>query len=94
MKYRAAKCRSKRTCQICKGKHHPTLYKESSTMVVVTVELVAHPLVVVKVNNIICTALLDTGNGHSYAFSGFLEKRNIQPVRKETKALIDDAINS
>ena len=94
MEHGAAKCRSKRTCQICKGKHHPTLCKESSTMMVVTVGLVVYPLVVVKVNNIICIALLDTGNGHSYAFSGFLEKLNIQSVRKESKALNDDVINS
>ena len=46
---------------------------------------VIYPAVVVKVNNITCRASLNTGTGSSYAYSAFLEKLNVQPVRKETK---------
>ena len=42
---------------------------------------------VVKVNNINCRVLLDTGAGSLYASSSLLQKLNIQPVRKETKLI-------
>ena len=58
VKHRAAECPSKRTCQTCKRKHHLSLCKQSSTMMVSTEGLVEYPVVVVKVNNIICRALL------------------------------------
>ena len=85
MKYRAAECRSKGTCETCKGKHHSSLCKKSSTTMVATEGSVIYPVVVVRVNNITCRALLDTGAWSSYAHSALLEKLNIQPVRKETK---------
>ena len=43
--------------------------------------------VVVKVNNIICRTLLDTGAGSFYASSALLEKLNVKPVRKEAKRI-------
>ena len=35
--------------------------------------MVIHPVVVVKVNNIMCRALLDTGAGSSYASDALLD---------------------
>ena len=47
--------------------------------------LVIHPVVVVKVNNIICRALLDTGAGSSYASAALLDRLKLQPIKKEIK---------
>lgn len=48
---------------------------------------VIYPVVVVKVSNATCLALLDTIAGSTYASSAILEKLNIQPLRKETKQI-------
>ena len=48
VKHRAAECRSKRTCQTCKGKHHSPLCKQLNTMTVATEGSVMYPVVVVK----------------------------------------------
>ena len=55
-------------------------------MIVTTEGSGKHFVVVVKVNHIFCSALLDTGAGSS-ASSSLLEKLNMQPVRKETKQI-------
>ena len=44
---RADECRSKRTCQTCKGKHHSALYKQSNTMMVAIEVSVEYHVVVV-----------------------------------------------
>ena len=44
-------------------------------------------MVIVKVNNITCRALPDTGAGISNASSTLLEKLNTQPARNETKRI-------
>ena len=64
-----------------------SLCKESNTVTAATKGSVIYPVVVVKVKNIICKALIDTGAGSSYAYSAFLEELNIQLVRKETKRI-------
>ena len=56
-------------------------------MTVATEGSVMYPVVVVKVNNITCRPLLDTGAGSSYTSSALLEKLNIQSVTKETKQI-------
>ena len=87
VKYRATESRSKKTWQICKGKHHSSYCKQSNTMMAATEGSVIYPVVVVKVNNITCRTLLDTGAGSSYGSSAPLEKLNIQPLREETKQI-------
>ena len=47
--------------------------------------LVIHPVVVLKVNNIMCRALLDTGAGSSYAPAVLLDRLKLKPIKKETK---------
>ena len=54
-------------------------------MMVATEGSVIYPVVVVKVNNILCRALLDTSAGSSYTSSALLGKLNLRPIRKETK---------
>ena len=48
---------------------------------------VIYPVVVVKVNNILCRALLDTSAGSSYTSSALLGKLNLRPIRRETKPI-------
>ena len=47
--------------------------------------LVIHPVLVVKVNNIMCQTLLDTGAGSSYASAALLERLKLKSIKKETK---------
>ena len=89
MKHIAAECRSKRTCQTCKGEHHSSLCKQSNAIMVAIQVSVVCPVVVVKVNNIICRVLLVTGAGSSFTSSASLETLNIQSVGKDTKRTND-----
>ena len=56
-------------------------------MMAATEGSVIYPVVVVKVNNILCRALLDTGVGSSYASSALLGKLNLRPTRRKTKRI-------
>ena len=88
MKHRATEFRCKRTCQTCKSKHL-RLYKQSSAMMEATEESVLYPVVVVKENNIISRALLDTGTGSSYESSTLLEKKwKYSQLEKKSNGLI------
>ena len=51
----------------------------------VTQSLVIPPIVVVKVNNIICQALLDTSAGSYYASAALLDPLKLKHIKKETK---------
>ena len=48
---------------------------------------VTYPVVVVKVNGVLCRALLDTGAGSSYASTTLLQELQITHKRKETKTI-------
>ena len=93
--HRASEWKSKRSCQICQRKHHTLICDKSSTMMMATESLVMmateslviHPVVVVKVNNIMCRASLDTGAGSSYVSAALLDRLNLKPIRKETKSI-------
>ena len=52
VKQRPAERRSKRTCQTCTGKHHSSLCKQSSTMMLATEGSVIYSVATVKVSNI------------------------------------------
>ena len=56
-------------------------------MMVATEGSVIYPVVVVKVNNILCRALLDTSAGSSYVSLAVLGKFNLRPIRRETKPI-------
>ena len=88
MKHRATEFRCKRTCQTYKSKHS-SLCKESSVKMEVTEESVLYPVVVVKENNIISRALLDTGTGSSYESLTLLEKKwKYSQLEKKSNGLI------
>lgn len=48
----------------------------------VTENLVIHANVVLKVNNVTCRALLDTGTGSSYASAALLNRPKVKPIQK------------
>ena len=54
-------------------------------MMIAAESLVIHPVLVVKVNNIMCQTLLDTGAGSSYASAALLERLKLKSIKKETK---------
>ena len=62
---------------------------------VATEGLVIYTVVVVKVNNVTCRALLDTGTGSSYASSSFLEKtEHTAGLERNQTDRNDDALSS
>ena len=82
VKHRAAGCPSKRTCQTCTGKHQSLLCQQSCTMMVATGGSVTYLVVVAKVSNISCKALLGTEGGSSYVSLALLEKLSSQLGKK------------
>ena len=95
--HRANQCNSKRTCTICKRKHHTSIcdkQDESKTLLLAASDkMVVYPVVVVKVEGISCRALLDTGSGSSYVSAELLKHVRKKPIRKDTKT-VDMMLNS
>ena len=52
---------------------------------IVAKSLVIHSVLVVKVINIMCRVLLDTGAGSSYASAALLDRLKLKPIKKETR---------
>ena len=79
--------------QNAKVRYHVKYVKESIThqdviknsQIMVTQSLVFHPVVVVKVNNIICRVLLDTSAGSYYVLAALFDPLKLKPIKKETK---------
>ena len=77
-------CKSKRTCYNCKNRHHSSICeaeKQNSTSLKIEStehKEVIHPTVLVKVNGIMCRALLDSGSSAS-----FVSKRVAQLLRSK-----------
>ncbi|XP_046846738.1 uncharacterized protein LOC124440389 [Xenia sp. Carnegie-2017] len=98
-RHKASECRSQQTCQHCKRRHHSSICDkrpneqegvktQTEQMLVAKGEnKVIYPIVLVKVDGIICRALLDTGAGSSYASGALVERLNKRPVRKVFKRI-------
>ena len=54
-------------------------------MMIVAKSLVIHSVAVVKVINIMCRVLLDTGAASSYASAALLDRLKLKPIKKETR---------
>ena len=52
---------------------------------IVAKSLVIHSVLAVKVINIMCRVLLDTGAGSSYASAALLDRLKLKPIKKETR---------
>ena len=61
---------------------------------IVAKSLVIHSVLVVKVINIMCRVLLDTGAGSSYASAALLDRLKLKPIKKETRNRYDDVLNN
>lgn len=77
-KHRAADCRSRSRHQKCGKRHHTSICTQGDQLLTATAtgnkECVIYPIVKVKVEGILCRALLDTGAGSSYASAALLDK--------------------
>ena len=82
--HRASECKSKISRQICQRKHH-TSRCDKNSQIMVTQSLAFHPVVLVKVKNIICRVLLDTSARSYYALAALLNPLKLKPIKKETK---------
>ena len=93
----ASQCRSRASCVHCKQRHHSSICDRPSATgrqtannggVALTAtqegEKVCHPIVIVKLNGVICRALLDTGATASYASGYILDRLNLVPSRTLT----------
>ena len=91
-KHPAADCRSSKTCQICKNKHHRSICDKSwstftEPLLTTTENNVIYPVAIVKANGVKCYTLPDIGSGSSYASEGLLDYLKINPTRKEIKTI-------
>ena len=96
----ASQCRSRASCVHCKQRHHSSICDRPSATgrhtannggVALTAtqegEKVCHPIVLVKLNGVICRALLDTGATASYASGYILDRLNLVPSRTLTRRI-------
>ena len=100
--HRAIDCRSKRTCQLCKGNHRTSIsndrnkeneqetsHKSSGEQPLFVAKdfQVAYPVVVVNVDGIKRRTLLDTGAESSYISSSLANRLKKNPSRKDYKQI-------
>ncbi|XP_028408717.1 uncharacterized protein LOC114531281 [Dendronephthya gigantea] len=90
-KHRAAECSSKTSCQHCKQRHHSSICQQPRQSSGNKEKLMTDgatgegifPVVVVKVNGVMCRALIDSGAGGSYASAKLVTMIDEKP--SETK---------
>eukprot|EP00795_Rhopilema_esculentum_P000506 gene506-10185_t len=89
--HKASVCTSKGSCRNCRGKHHTSVCdkveKQGDVLLVTGEQGVVHPVVIVKVEGVLCRALLDTGAGSSYVSSQLIEKVAKQPIKREQRQI-------
>ena len=90
-KHRASECASKTSCQHCKRRHHSSICEQRDQSTGKTKKLLTDgaagqgifPVIVVKVNGVMCRALIDSGAGGSYASAKLIKLIDKKP--SETK---------
>ena len=90
-KHRAAECSSKASCQHCKKRHHSSIFQQPRQSSGNEGKLMTDggtgegifPVVVVRVNGVMCRALIDSGAGGSYASANLVAMIDKKP--SETK---------
>ena len=87
-KHKASDCKSTKTCQFCNEKHHTSICRKGTNMLLTTnTSHVTYPVVVIEVEGVKCRALIDTGAGSSYVSSKLISRLNKKPIRKESKRI-------
>ena len=88
-KHRANQCHSKRTCTICKRKHHTTFCdkqdQSKSSLLAASDKMVIYPVILFKVEVISCRTLLDTGSGSSNVSAEILKHVRKKPIRRDKR---------
>ena len=90
-KHRASECASKTSCQHCKRRHHSSICEQRDQSTGKTKKLLTDgaagqetfPVIVVKVDGVMCRALIDSGAGGSYASTKLIKLIDKKP--RETK---------
>ena len=85
-KHRAINCISKLSCQIYNKKNQTSIC-DSGNQVILTRSRgsMAYPLIVMKVEGIMCKVLFDTGSGNSYVSAALARKVNKNTKKEEHK---------
>ncbi|XP_046843130.1 uncharacterized protein LOC124437166 [Xenia sp. Carnegie-2017] len=87
--HRAADCTSKITCQHCERRHHTSLCEQAmgkkTLMTATKTNEGVFPILTVKVNGIMCRALVDSGAGSSYASAKLVSVLGMKPADITTK---------
>lgn len=90
--HRAAECFSKKTCLHCHKRHHSSICDREQTKSGNQTLMTARgnnegimPVLTVKVDGIMCRALIDTGAGSSYASAKLLDLLKKKPRETKTK---------
>ena len=85
--YRATVCKNKKSCKNCNVRYHTLICEKGnrkSTPTLTTQDKqVIHPMVILKVSEIKCRALLDTGAGSAYPSATLIENINKRLSRTE-----------
>ena len=85
-KHRDINCTSKHSLQICNKKHHTSICDSGNQVMLTTSRgSVTYPLIVIKVEGVICRARIDSGSGSSYVSAAVASKISKKPKRKEPK---------
>ena len=87
--HKASECRCPTACQVCHKKHHASICEGKPDQMLVTNgnSSVVYPVVIVEVNGVRCRALLDTGEGSSYASAALLNRIKTCSLRKEVRRI-------
>ena len=87
-KHSAINCTNKHSCQICNKKHHTSICDSGNQLMLTTCRgSVTYPLIVIKVQGVICRALINSGSGSSYVLVVLASKINKKTKKKEPKKI-------
>ena len=82
-KHRAINCTSEHSCQICNKKYQTSICDSGNQVMLTTSRgSVRYPLIVIKVEGIICRALIDSGSGSSCVSVFLASKINKKPKKR------------
>ena len=98
----ARDCESTMGCRNCNKKHHTSICPTASPvnededhqtpsaepmLAVSDSSAVTYPIVIVRVNGLLCRAMLDCCAGSSYVSSGLIERAGLRKIRDEDKSI-------
>ena len=89
-KHRVSECKNEQARIICNRKRHTSIFDKDKCLLLTTNEnkaLLAYPVVSIKVDRIICIALLDTAYGSSNVSASLVNTLSKQPARRESKKI-------